>query len=240
VSASVARKYWPGQNAIGQHMRMLDDQAKGWRTVVGVAGETHWRTLRESTPMVYVPYRQFGFWQGFIAVRTTRNLESVLPAIRTAIGEMDPSVTVWTAKTMDDYLAKPLAQPRISAMLLTTFGLVALALAAIGLFGLMASAVREQTRDIGVRMALGATPAQVRAEVLRRAMAVSFGGAIIGVACALVGSRVIRSLLFEVSPTDPVALAGACAVLLAVALIAAYVPAYHASRVDPARALQAD
>ncbi len=117
---------------------------------------------------------------------------------------------------------------------------VALALAALGLYGIMASAVREQTRDIGVRMALGATPARVRNDVLRRAMRVCLAGAAVGIALSLATSRVIASLLFEVSPTDPGALVGACWVLLAVAAIAAYVPASHASRVDPARALQGD
>jgi ABC-type antimicrobial peptide transport system permease subunit len=156
------------------------------------------------------------------------------------VHDFDPGLTLWTAKTMNDYLAEPLAQPRMSALLLSTFGFVALALAAIGLFGLMASAVREQTRDIGVRLALGATPQRVRGEVLRRAMLVSAGGAAIGVLGALAGSRVIASLLFEVSPTDPIALLGACGVLLGVAMIAAYLPAYQASQVDPARALQGD
>jgi ABC-type antimicrobial peptide transport system permease subunit len=125
----------------------------------------------------------------------------------------------------------------MSALLLSTFGLVALALAAIGLYGIMATAVREQTRDIGVRMALGATPRRVRGDVLRGAMFVSLGGASAGVIVALGASRLIASLLFEVSPTDPVALAGACGILLAVATIAAYLPAHRASRVDPARAI---
>jgi len=104
----------------------------------------------------------------------------------------------------------------------------------------MASAVREQTRDIGVRMALGASPSRVRGEVLARALVISLVGAGVGLACALAASRVIASLLFQVSPTDPIALASACAALLGVALIAAYLPARHASRVDPARALQAE
>jgi len=240
VSATVARRYWPGQDPIGKRIKMQDTVwDKTYRTVVGVVGDTHWRSFRQATPMIYLPYQQ-SFWQGFVALRTTSRLASVLPAIRRVVSDVDPDVMVSDPHTMDDYLAKPLAQPRMSALLLSTFGLVALALAAIGLFGLMASAVREQTRDIGIRMALGATPGQVRGEVLRRAMAVSLGGAAVGILGALVASRVIASLLFQVSPTDPVALVGACGVLLIVALIAAYLPARHASQVDPARALQAE
>ena len=189
--------------------------------------------------MVYLPFRQL-LWQGGFVIRTTTKFASVLPAIRSSIREADPDAVILEAKTMDEYLAKPLSQPRMSALLLSTFGLVALALAAIGLYGVMASAVREQTRDIGVRMALGATPHQVQSEVLRRAMLVSVAGAAIGLAGALACSRVIASLLYQVSPTDPIVLLAACGVLLGVAVIAAYLPAYQASRVDPARALQAD
>jgi ABC-type antimicrobial peptide transport system permease subunit len=157
-----------------------------------------------------------------------------------AVAEADPSLTLWSVYTMDQVLHDDLAEPRLNTFLLSMFGLVALALAAIGLYGVMASAVREQTREIGVRMALGATPGRVRGDVLRRAFLVCLGGAVVGIGLALAASRVIASLLFEVSPTDPLALIGACVVLLAVAAIAAYVPAYHASRVDPARALQTD
>jgi putative ABC transport system permease protein len=239
VSAAFARRYWPGQDPIGQRVRSAFDPADKWRTVVGVVGDTHWRTMREATPMVYLPYRQC-FWQGGFVLRTTASLRSLVPAIRNAIREGDPDADIWSAKTMDEYLAKPLAQPRMSALLLSTFGLVALALAAIGLYGIMASAVREQTRDIGVRMALGATPHQVQGEVLRRAMTVSLSGAAVGLAGALLASRAIASLLFELSPTDPIALLGSCAALLSVAFIAAYLPARHASRVDPSRALQAE
>lgn len=191
-----------------------------------------------ATPTVFIPYHQY-YWQGSIFLRSTLT-PAALPAIQHAVSETDPHVIVWNAWTMDDLLAVPLAQPRLSTLILTMFGLVALVLAAVGLYGVMASAVREQTRDIGVRMALGATPGQVRAEVLRRAMAVTLIGTAVGLGCALLTSRVIASLLFQVSPTDPIAVASACGVLIVVALIAAYLPARHASRVDPARALQAE
>ncbi len=237
VSEAFARRLWPGQDPIGQRLRTTSDTA--WRTVVGVAGDIRIRTLREANPTVYMPYRQL-YWQGFIAIRTTGDLAPLLPAIRRIVSDADPGVGLWRARSMDEFLAAPLAQPRMSAFLLSAFGLVALVLSAIGLYGVMASAVREQTRELGVRMALGASPGRLLGDVLRRAMAVSAVGAAVGLAGALVVSRFARALLFEVSPTDPVALAGACGLLLGVALIAAYVPARLASRVDPARALQAE
>jgi putative ABC transport system permease protein len=237
VSQSVARMFWPGQNPIGKRVRFRGDTV--WRTVVGVSGDIHYRTLRAATPTIFLPYRQF-FWQGDVILHTTASLDAMLPAIRRAVHDGNPAATVWRARTMDDLLAEPLAEPRLSALLLSTFGLVALVLAALGLYGVMASAVREQTRDIGVRMALGATPQRVRGEVLQRAMLVSLVGAAVGIVGAFAGSRVIASLLFEVSPTDPVALLVACGVLLVVAGLAAYVPAYRASRIDPSRALQGE
>jgi ABC-type antimicrobial peptide transport system permease subunit len=141
---------------------------------------------------------------------------------------------------MDDLLAGPLAQPRLSAMLLSGFGLAALLLAAVGLYGVMASAVREQTRELGIRMALGATAGRVRRDVLGRALGVTAVGAVVGVAGALASSRLFTSLLFEVSPTDPVTLGGVCVLLVGVGGAAAYLPARRATKVDPARSLRAD
>src|SRR5581483_6345911 len=237
VSQSVARMFWPGQDALGKHLRVRHDTV--WRTVVGVAGDIHYRTLREITPTIFLPFRQY-FWQGAFMLRSPRTLAELAPSIRRAVSDGSPVSSVGRIRTMDDYLAGPLAEPRLSTLVLSMFGFVALVLAAIGLYGVMASAVREQTHDIGVRMALGATPERVRAEVLRSAMIVSLAGAAVGLGCALASSRVIVSLLFQVSPTDPIAVASACCVLIAVALIAAYLPAYQASRVNPIRALQAD
>jgi|HubBroStandDraft_6_1064221.scaffolds.fasta_scaffold43166_2 putative ABC transport system permease protein len=237
VSQSVAQMFWPGQDPVGKRLRFLHDTV--WRTVVGVSGDIHYRTLRAATPSVFLPFRQY-FWQGNILLRSALTPAALMPSIRRAVAEGDPKVGVWDATSMDDLLAGPLAQPRLSTLVLSMFGLVALILAAVGLYGVMASTVREQTRDIGVRMALGATPQRVRGEVLQRAMLVSLVGAAVGIVGALAGSRVIASLLFEVSPTDPVALLVACGVLLAVAGLAAYVPAYRASRIDPSRALQGE
>jgi predicted permease len=237
VSETMARHTWPGQDPIGQRLRAKNEDV--WRTVVGVAGDIRIRSLRDASPTVYLPYHQFN-WQGFIAIRTSGELATVLPAIRRAVSAADPTVGLWRARTMDQFLDAPLAEPRMSALLMSGFGLVALLLSAIGLYGVMASAVREQTRELGVRMALGASPKRLLGDVLRRAMGVSAAGAAVGLGAALLVSRFARALLFEVGPNDPIALLGACTLLLVVALIAAYVPARLASRVDPARALQAD
>lgn len=239
VSEAAARLFWPGQDPIGKRLRLAHSK-QPWVTVVGIAADIRYRSLSEAPPTVFLSWRQTFYWQGLIALRTATNVVGLASAIRRVVADVYPDVTVWRVQSMDDYLAQPLARPRLSATLLSAFGLTALLLAAIGLYGVMASLVREQTRDIGVRMALGATPERLRREVLTRALAVSASGAAFGLLGALITSRFLRSLLFEISPADPIALGGACVTLLCVALIAAYIPARYASRVDPARVLQAD
>lgn len=241
VSESVARRFWPAQDPIGKRLRIPNfkwlPSGDGWRTVVGVVGDLHYRAFREPSPTVFMPWRQ-GWWQGWIAVRTTGELATLLPVMRRTVHEIDPLVTVSQAQPMDDLLAAPLAEPRLSAFLLSAFGLVALLLAAIGLYGVMAAAVRQQTREMGIRLVLGATPGRLRDEVLREALVVTTIGAIVGLAGALVSSRLLGALLFQISPTDPLALAGACALLLVVATAAAYLPARRATRIDPASVLR--
>jgi predicted permease len=244
VNESFARTYWPGEDALGQQLQMPGATGaigggKGWRTVVGVSKDAHLRVLRQSSPMAYLPVGQ-GFWQGYFAVRATESPAVLTPMLRAALAEVAPTTQLYDVRSMDDVLAPSLAEPRLGAMLMTSFGLVALLLAAIGLYGVMASLVRDQTREIGIRIALGASVGRVRAEVLGRAGVVAGVGAIAGLAGALATSRVLSSLLFEVSPWDPVSLGGACFVLLLVGGFAAYVPARRATRVDPVQALRAE
>jgi len=245
VSESVARRLWPGRDPIGQRIRIPGASpnsilgGEAWRTVVGVAHDTHFRTLRESSPMVFLPSVQ-GYWQGSIAIRSTVDLDALLPALRRAGREADPDLALWSPQTMDQVLDEPLAQPRLGALLASSFGFAALVLAAIGLFGVMAALVRDRTREFGIRMALGAPPGHVRMAVLRQAGLVAGVGAAIGLAAALAMSRLVTALLFGVSPTDPLALGGACAVLLGVAGAAAYLPARRATSIDPVRTLRAD
>ena len=242
VSEAVAQRFWPGQDPIGKRVTLGETGyigGKEWRTIVGVAKDTHLRDIREATPVVYLPTRQ-SYWQGNIGIRSSLPLSSLLPALRRAGQEVDPDLQLWSPRTMDETLAGPLAQPKLSALLMSTFGIVALFLAATGLYGVMSSLVRDQTREIGVRIALGASAGRVRRDVLGRATRVVGAGAMIGLVVALATSRLLSALLFEVSPTDPIALGGACIVLLGVGAIAAYLPARRATRIDPAVALRAE
>src|SRR5437879_5557117 len=235
VTQSIAKRLWPGEDPIGKQIR----QAAGSPVivVVGLVGDIHFREHRQATPMIFRPYRQ-GLAQGTLVVRTHGQLGVLLPAIRKAVQAVDPDAALVEARTMDQVIAPQLAQPRLNALLLSAFAFAAVLLAAIGLYGIMASAVSQQTRELGVRLALGATPDRLRAMILGQAMTVSGAGALAGLLGALAGSRLLTTMLFEVSPTDPVALLGACGLLLAVALLAAYVPARRATKVDPMVALR--
>ena len=235
VTQTIANRFWPGEDPIGKQVR----QAAGSPviTVVDLVGDFHFREHRQATPMLIRPYRQ-DFAQGNLVIRTQGALATLLPAIRKAVQAVDPDAALVEARTMDEVLAPQLAQPRLNALLLSAFAFAAVLLAAIGLYGIMASAVSHQTRELGVRLALGATPDRLRAMILRQALTVAGAGALTGLLGALAGSRLITSMLFEVTPTDPVALLGACGLLLAVALLAAYIPARRATRVDPMVALR--
>lgn len=247
VSQAVAHRFWPGENAIGKRIRVPGitspssggDHRGEWRTVVGVAGDIRYRSLRDATPTVYVPGHQ-AMIQNFLAVRTTTDLAAVLPAMRRAVSAVEPDASIWRAQTMDDLLAGPLAQPRLGAVLMSGFGIASLLLASIGLYGVMASTVRERTRDIGVRMALGATPQRVRRDVLNQAIQTFGVGALVGLVGALAMSRLLTTLLFDVSPADPIAFVSAGGLLFVVALAAAYIPARRATRIDPAQALRSE
>jgi putative ABC transport system permease protein len=239
VTEGLARRFWPNDDPIGKRIHFWNSDTTAWRTIVGIVPDMHWRSLRESTPEVIVPWRQT-YWQGAFAIRTSGELASVLPALRRATREVNPVFSLWDARPMDELLAAPLAQPRLGALLLGGFAFVSMLLAAIGLYGVMASSVRASTRELGVRAALGASPERLRRGVLAQAMVVAGAGAVVGLAVALATSRLLSTLLFEVSPGDPVSLVGAAAVLMLVALMAAYLPARRATRIDPVEALRVD
>ena len=240
VSESVARRYWPGEDPIGKRIRLLPMyQMNGWRTVVGVTRDTHLRSLREATPSVYMPWHQ-STWQPYFAIRSSGDPAILVPLARRLARDVDPQLDLWLGQTMDQLLDEPLAQPRLGTLLMAIFGFSALALAAIGMFGVMSSIVGDQTRELGIRIALGAMPADLRLAVLGRALKLTVAGAAVGLVGAVATSRLFRSLLFDVSPIDPLAFAAAVALLITVAALAAYVPARRATRIDPVQALRAD
>jgi predicted permease len=242
VSRALASRWWPDRDPIGQRIRLSLGREEWW-TVVGVAGETRFRRLRQATPTIYLPWRQFQIlpmaWT--VAVRSDGDPSSLAPAMREAARSHDARVYLWTVGSLRDHLSGgPMAAPRTTATVLLAFGLAALFLAAAGLYGVMALAVQEQTRELGIRRALGASERVLRRDVLSDALRTTLLGSVTGLGVALFGSRLLEPLLFGVGPGDPVTMVGVFLVILAMSVLAAYAPVRHATRVDPRIALHGE
>ena len=239
LSESAARHFWPAENPIGKRMTDLGDAKM---TVVGVVPDSRYRDLRVPRLAIYFPLAQstFPFAPTNLIVRATSSPGALVPAVRRVLAEAAPGVVLANGATFESYLEGPLAQPRLNALLLAVFAVTASALAAIGLFGVMATMVRQRTRELGVRMALGATGRDVSVLVLRRGLAIAGAGALVGLVGSLAANRLLRAMLYQVSPVDALSLTIVAIFLLGVALVAALVPVRSSSRIDPVVALRAE
>ncbi|MBZ5594335.1 MAG: ABC transporter permease [Acidobacteriia bacterium] len=238
ISQSMARQMFPNQDPLGRRIRSWRDENL-YREIVGVVGDLRYYSLAESVENnVYVPHTQ-NWWRGLeLVVRTQGDPKALLPSIRSQIWSMDKKLPISEIKTMDQIIDTQLARPRFSTFLLTIFGATALVLAAIGTYGIMAYTVAQRTREIGIRMALGATRTAVLRMVARNAIGLAAAGVAGGVAGALALTRLMKTLLFEVSPTDSRTFVLVPALLILVTLAAAYIPAHRATRVDPIETLR--
>jgi len=239
INKSVARKYWPAGDALGQRLRLQTDPR--WWTVVGVVGDVREFGLdAEVRPTVYFPFDQLPNDTLTLVVRSSAPPRDVLRGAQQALSSIDPLAAAYQARPVSEMLSATLAQRRFALKLLQGFAALALMLAGLGLYGVLAYTVTQRTREIGVRMALGARPAQALALVARESAAVVGAGLVLGFAGALLSARVFAGLLFGVGPADPPALLAAMLVLAAVALGATLMPARRAALVDPAVALRAE
>ena len=240
VSEDVAARAWPGEEPLGKRLKLggasSDDP---WRTVVGVARTTRYRELREPRATVYLPATQFMFGAGAVVLRTTSPARMVAGAARDRIRAVDPGVQVMRITPFADLLDRPLARPRFDAFVLGVFGLAALALAAIGLYAVMGAYVRQRNTEIGIRVALGATAFDVRRLVVGEGLWLAGLGAVIGLASAAAATRLLRGLLFGVHPLDAVSMLAAVLLVVGASVLASYLPASRAARVDPLTLLRA-
>ncbi|MGB6687850.1 MAG: ABC transporter permease [Terracidiphilus sp.] len=237
VNENLAQRYWPNGNAIGQQLRLTGDSAI--RVIAGVVKNSNYTTLGEAAqPCLYLPMRQNPGSDAILYVRTAGDPSLVLEPVQREIREIDPKIEVTDIRTGAKLMDQVLFSARMVLGMLGIFGLMALALASVGLYGVLAYSVSGRQREIGVRMALGASRAAILRLVLREGMMLVCIGAGIGLVLALLIGRAFSRMLFGLNPADPLSLAGAAAALILVALLACYVPALAASRMDPMRALR--
>ncbi len=240
ISATVAQRAWPGADPIGKHIKLGPPDSRGaWHTVVGIVDETRYRDLTTAQPTLYLPTRQFGGPVPMtLAVRTGAGLPSPVPQMRATLRALHPDLAIASGGSMSMLLDAPLARPRFSAFLFGSVALVTLFLAVVGIYGALAATVRERRRELGIRLALGATARMVTTLVLRQGMRLTVLGCALGLAGAWATTRLLHTMLYGISPTDPFTYGLVPAIVLATAAVACWIPARRAGRVDPIRVLR--
>ncbi len=237
VNETMARRFWPDRDPLG--MRFSLDSGRHWLTVAGVVGDVKQAGLDvPPRPEFYVPYEQERGWPADLAVRTAGDPLGLLPAIRREIRAVDRDQPITNTGTMEDILDREVFQRRLQMLILACFAGCALVLASIGVYGVLSYLVNWRTREIGVRMALGADSSDILASVIGQGVVLAASGIAIGLAAALALTRLMSHLLFGVTATDPATFIGVPALFLAIALLASYIPARRATRVDPVLVLR--
>jgi putative ABC transport system permease protein len=242
VNESFARRYFPNQNPLGRRVKpsiMLDERGSLWREIVGVVKDVRHARLSEApAPELFVTQAQATWAPFFIVARTSNEPLGLSSAVRQEVSALDKDLPVYAVKTLEEYLGSSITRPRFLTLLLSLFASLALALTAVGLYGVMAYSVSQRTHEMGIRMALGAQGRDVLWLVLGKGMTLALGGVAIGLIASLALTRLMQGLLFGVSETDPLTFALIAAVLTGVTMLACYLPARRAMRVDPMIALR--
>ncbi len=235
IDERLARKYWPGQNPIGKRFKGGDD----WTTVVGVVGHVHRAgPADEGEGQIYMPLAQYAQRGMAVVVHTAGDPTVLMPALRQAIRAQDPDLPTAGIQTMDQLVIRATARQRFNMLMLAVFALVALGLASVGIYGVMSYLVAQRTREIGIRIALGGQPKDIRRMIVRESLVISVSGLAVGALVSLALSRAVASLLFGIQATDPPTYISIALLLLTVAAAASFGPARRATRVDPLVALR--
>jgi predicted permease len=247
VNEAWARKYFPGQDVIGKRLKLgsgnpPETPVNAWRTIVGVVGDTHDFGLDvQSPPVYYLPQSQLPETEMVVVARTAGPAPAALAQeVRSALAGIDLAQPVDWAQPLVERIDSALAPRRFPLQLLAAFAVLALTLSALGIYGVTSYLVTQRTREIGVRIAIGAQASDVLRMVMRGALRLAVAGAAVGLGAALIGGRVLSSQLYGVSSRDPLTYAAICVVLGGVVLAASWLPARRATRVDPAVALRAE
>jgi len=236
VDETMAAKYWPGKDPIGARLQLKGRSME----VVGIAKRSHYRTKLETPkPFFYIPLLQNFVVQGGLLIRSRQSPAAMTAALAHEVHALDPNLAPVGAITMQEHVYRGTYTQRLAVTLLAIFGGVALFLAAIGLYAVMSYAVSQSTRELGLRMALGASGPDLLRLVMSRGLVLTVGGLLLGAAAALAVTRLLGNRLYEVSPYDPFAFGSAFLIMIGVALFACLLPARRATRIDPASALRA-
>jgi putative ABC transport system permease protein len=238
INEAMARRFWPHQDPVGRRFKGSDPDAK-WITVIGVVGDVREFGLAEpAIPEAYYPESQSTSSELVLAVRTANDPQAQAPAIRNALHELDKDLPFYSVQTMAEMVSNSSREKRFVALLLALFAAVALALASVGIYGVVSYSVSQRTREIGIRMAFGAEIRSVLGMVLRETSRLVFAGVAVGLLGAWALSRYLTSILYAVRATDLTTYVFAALLMAVVALVACLVPARRATKIDPVRALR--
>jgi putative ABC transport system permease protein len=239
INETLAHRFWPNEDPLGKRVRYND--ADPWGEIVGVVEDVKFDGLHlASTPHLFEPYQQNAWSFLVVTIRSPLDQSSLLPTVQREVKALDPNLPVSNVRMMEDVLAQSLATRRFVLLLFTLFAGLALLLATVGIYGLLTASVAQRTRELGIRMALGATARDVGTLIVGQGLKLVLSGIVIGLVSALALQRVIRKLLFGVSPTDPLTFTVIALLLIVVALLACWIPARRATRVDPLMTLRSE
>jgi putative ABC transport system permease protein len=242
VNETMAKKFWPGGDAIGHRFRLVETEPEEWFTIVGVAPDIQQYEMDNDQPLYPVAYVPFPYGPSAntgVVVRTkTGDPAALTSAVRSEIRASDSGIAIFSVRTMEDLRESSFWQYRLFGYMFGTFGAAALFLAGIGVYGVLSFSVSQRTQEMGVRIALGAQRADVLRLVVRQGIMLALIGVLVGVAGAFGVTRVIASLLYNVTPTDPISFIGVALFLTIIAFVASYLPARRATSVDPIVALR--
>jgi putative ABC transport system permease protein len=237
VNRAWAKRFWQGEDVVGKRVKFTG--ASGWTTVVGVVGDVrHSRLAAEPRAEIYVPQRQAPNSYMYVAVRAATDPSGIAAAMRRSVRALDPELPLYKLQPLAEFITESIARERFASATLTAFCVITVLLAAAGLYGVIAYAVACRTREIGIRLALGAQPGQVRNTLIADALWLTGSGLLIGLVMARVSSQAMRSILFAVSVDDPLTFVAAICLLAGVALVSAWLPARRVARLDPVVALR--
>jgi putative ABC transport system permease protein len=240
VSARMARELWPGQNPLGKRIKLLDPDTVGWRSVIGVVSDVREKPDEDAWWQMYYPITEDSPSLVAVVVRGTLPEREMLSTLRNAVQAVDPSQPIYAVRTLAELRHESLTTRRSNTALITAFGALALLLAVVGVYGVVAYGVTLRTREMGIRAALGAG----RADLVRLVLGEGMWVAVIGVGIGLIGtftlSRLLQSLLYGVGASDPVAIAGAALVLLVPVIGATLIPARRVASLDPAAVMRSE